>query len=132
MKMKKATLVFLALIVGLIFVGNAMAAGDEAAIKGQVDEIVVAVDGGKKVEDFADAANNKPAYVFITDGTGMLVVHPSAVGKSLAEIAKPVWAEVAKATPEGVWVEYVWKEKDKKTYVRKTKDGHIVGSGYNK
>jgi len=60
----------------------------------------------------------------------MLLVHPSLVGQSLKEKAEPVYAECAKATAKGVWVKYVWKEKPKNTYVRKTKSGLIVGSGY--
>jgi hypothetical protein len=61
---------------------------------------------------------------------GMLLVHPSLVGESLKEKAEPVYTECAKATAEGVWVSYVWKEKPKNTYVRKTTSGLIVGSGY--
>ena len=38
--------------------------------------------------------------------------------------------ECVKATADGVWVGYVWKEKQKHTYVRKTTGGLIVGSGY--
>jgi len=38
---------------------------------------------------------------------------------------------LTKATAAGVWVDYVWKEKQKHTYVRKTKGGLIVGSGYS-
>jgi len=66
-------------------------------------------------------------------------VHPSLIGQSpkgkhetfnLKEKAQPVYNECAKATADGVWVNYVWKEKQKHTYVRKTKSGLIVGSGY--
>jgi len=53
------------------------------------------------------------------------------VGQSLKEKAEPVYNECAKATAAGVWVDYVWKEKQKHTYVRKTKGGLIVGSGYS-
>jgi hypothetical protein len=34
------------------------------------------------------------------------------------------------ATPEGTWVKYEWKGKEKNTYVKKTKGNLIVGSGY--
>ena len=127
--MKRATIISLALILGLCLATGALAA-DKDAIKKQVDDIVVAIDGGKMAKDFASAAQNKPYYVFIMEENGMLLVHPSLVGQSLKEKAEPVYVECAKATPEGVWVGYIWKEKQKHTYVRKTKSGLIVGSGY--
>lgn len=128
--MKKVTIIFLVLILGLSLVTGAFAA-DKDAIKKQVDEIVVAIDGGKKAEDFMAAAHNKPYYVFIMEENGMLLVHPSLAGQSLKEKAEPVYNECAKATADGVWVSYVWKGKQKHTYVRKTKSGLIVGSGYS-
>jgi len=128
--MKKITIISFALIVGLCLATGAFAA-DEAAIKKQVDDIVVAIDGGKMATDFASAAQNKPYYVFIMKEGGMLLVHPSLVGESLKEKAEPVYNECAKATADGIWVGYVWKEKQKHTYVRKTKSGLIVGSGYS-
>jgi hypothetical protein len=128
--MKRITVISLTLIIGLCLATGAFAA-DKAAIKKQVDDIVVAIDGGKTAEDFTSAAQNKPYYVFIMEEDGMLLVHPSLVGKSLKEKAEPVYNECAKATADGVWVGYVWKEKQKHTYVRKTKSGLIVGSGYS-
>ena len=128
--MKRATIISLALILGLCLATGAFAA-DKDAIKKQVDDIVVAIDGGKKAENFMATAHNKPYYVFIMKQGGMLLVHPSLAGQSLKEKAEPVYNECAKATADGVWVDYVWKEKQKHTYVRKTKDGLIVGSGYS-
>lgn len=132
--MKRITILSLALIIGLCLTANAFAAGKGAskkqAIKKQVDEIVAAVDAGKMAEDFKSAAQNKPHYVFIMEENGMLLVHPSLAGQSLKEKAEPVYNECAKATDKGVWVSYVWKGKKKHTYVRKTKSGLIVGSGY--
>ncbi|MEA1947378.1 MAG: cache domain-containing protein [Thermodesulfobacteriota bacterium] len=128
--MKRVTIISLALIVGLCLATGAFAA-DKDAIKKQVDDIVVAIDGGKTAEDFKSAAQNKPYYVFIMEEGGNLLVHPSLVGQSLKEKAEPVYNECAKATADGVWVGYVWKEKQKHTYVRKTKSGLIVGSGYS-
>lgn len=128
--MKRITVISLTLIIGLCLATGAFAA-DKAAIKKQVDDIVVAIDGGKTAEDFTSAAQNKPYYVFIMEEDGMLLVHPSLVGKSLKEKAEPVYNECAKATADGIWVDYVWKEKQKHTYVRKTKSGLIVGSGYS-
>ena len=128
--MKRITIISLTLIVGLCLATGSFAA-DKAAIKKQVDDIVVAIDGGKTAEDFTGAAQNKPHYVFIMKEDGMLLVHPSLVGQSLKEKAEPVYNECAKATADGIWVDYVWKEKQKHTYVRKTKSGLIVGSGYS-
>ena len=127
--MKKATIISLALILGLCLVAGAFAA-DKDAIKKQVDEIVVSIDSGKKAQDFKDAAQNKPSYVFIMEENGEMLVHPSLVGQSLKDKAEPVYNECSKATTDGTWVEYEWQGKQKNTYVRKTKDGLIVGSGY--
>jgi len=120
----------LTLIFGLCLATGAFAV-DKDAIKKQVDDIVVAIDGGKTAADFASAAQNKPHYVFIMEEGGNLLVHLSLVWQSLKEKAEPVYNECAKATADGVWVGYVWKEKQKHTYVRKTASGLIVGSGYS-
>ena len=127
--MKRATIVSLALILGVCLVAGVFAA-DKDAIKKQVDEIVVSIDSGKKAQDFTGAAQNKPHYVFIMEEGGQMLVHPSLVGQSLKEKAEPVYNECSKATADGTWVKYAWNGKDKNTYVRKTKDGLIVGSGY--
>ena len=127
--MKRATVISLVLILGLCLATAAFAA-DQDAIKNQVDEIVVSIDGGKKAQDFEAAAQNKPHYVFIMEENGQMLVHPSLVGQSLKEKAEPVYNECSKATADGTWVEYEWQGKQKNTYVRKTKDGLIVGSGY--
>ena len=127
--MKRATIISLVFILGLCLATGVFAA-DKDAIKKQVDTIVVAIDGGKKADDFKGAAQNKPNYVFIMKEDGNMLVHPSLVGKSLKDKAAPVYNECSKATADGAWVEYEWKGKQKNTYVRKTKDGLIVGSGY--
>jgi len=127
--MKRIAIISLTLIIGLCLATGAFAA-DKAAIEKQVDDIVVAINGGKMAEDFTSAAQNKPYYVFIMEEDGMLLVHPSLVGESLKEKAEPVYNECAKATAKGVWVSYVWKDNPKNTYVRKTTSGLIVGSGY--
>jgi hypothetical protein len=122
----------LALIGCLCLASGAFAADvDKDAIKKKVDDIVIAIDGGKTAMDFKKAAKNKPYYVFIMEEGGKLLVHPNLAGKSLKEKAEPVYNECVKATADGVWVSYVWKEKQKHTYVRKTKGGLIVGSGYS-
>ena len=128
--MKKYAVITLVLVVGLSLAAAVFAAVDKAAIQKQVDEIVAAIDGGKKVEDFTDAAKKDP-YVFIMEKGGKLLVHPSLVGQSLKEKAEPVYNECVKATPAGAWVDYVWQGKQKHTYVKMTKNGLIVGSGYS-
>jgi hypothetical protein len=128
-KMKRILLGCLVLIMGLLLVPNVYAA-DKDAIKKQVDEIVVAIDGGKKADDFADAAKKDP-YVFILGANDILLVHPSLVGQNLKEKAEPIYVAVIKGTPDGTWVEYEWQGKLKHTYVRKTKSNMIVGSGYS-
>lgn len=99
-------------------------------VKKQVDEIVVAMDGGKKAEDFAAAAQKDP-YVFIMEGNGTLLVHPTLVGQNLKEKAEIVYNEVIKGTPNGAYVRYEWAGANKCTYSRKTQSGLIVGCGYN-
>ena len=99
-------------------------------VKKQVDEIVGARDGGKKADDFKDAAAKDP-YVFIMEEDGNLLVHPTLGGESLKEKAEPVYSEVVKGTPKGDYVKYEWAGAKKVTYSRKTASGLFVGSGYN-
>jgi len=127
--MKKYALMMVVLVMGLSMAAGVFAA-DKDAIKMQVDEIVMAIDGGKTAADFKDAAKKEPYYVYILEEDGMVLVHPSLVGKSLKEAAMPAYEAVSKATPEGTWVMYQWKGAEKNAYVRKTKSGEIVGSGY--
>ena len=127
--MKKCFLIMLVVVVSLSLTGIVSAA-DKDAIKAQVDEIAIAIEGGKPASDFADAAKREPNYVFIMEENGNVLVHPSLVGKSLKEEAAPAYDAVVQATLEGNWVKYEWKDKEKNAYVRKTKTGVIVGSGY--
>jgi hypothetical protein len=129
--MRKISVLFLAVFVVTCFTTFGFAAPDKDAIKKQVDEIVVAMDGGKKADDFKDAAKKEPNYVFIMQEDGMMLVHPSLVGKGIKDTMAPVYAAVSKATPEGLWVDYEWQGKMKHSYVRKTKGALIVGSGYS-
>lgn len=129
--MKKYAFITLVVFVGLSLAAAVFAAVDKAAIQKQVDEIVAAIDGGKKAEDFTDAAKKQPYYVFIMEKGGKLLVHPSLAGQSLKEKAEPAYNACVKATPAGVWVDYVWQNQQKHTYVRTTKTGLIVGSGYS-
>jgi len=127
--MKKYFLMMLVVMVGLSLTG-VVSAADKDAIKAQVDEIAVAIEGGKPVSDFADAAKIEPHYVYIMEENGNVLVHPSLVGESLKEKAAPAYDAVIQATLEGNWVTYEWDGKEKNAYVRKTKTGVIVGSGY--
>jgi hypothetical protein len=127
--MKKYFFVMLVVFLGLSLTGVASAA-DRDAIKAQVDEIAVAIEGGKPASDFADAAQRKPYYIYIIEENGKVLVHPSLVGQSLKEKAKVAYDAVVQATMEGKWVTYEWQGKEKNAYVRKTKSGVIVGSGY--
>ena len=86
--MKKYFLIMLVVVVGLALTG-VVSAADKDAIKAQVDEIAIAIEGGK-----------------------------------------PAYDAVVQATTEGNWVTYQWDGKEKNAYVRKTKTGVIVGSGY--
>jgi len=129
--MKRYALIMVVFFVGLSLAAGVFAAADKAAIQKQVDEIVAAIDGGKKAEDFADAAKRQPSYVFIMEKGGKLLVHPTLVGQSLKEKAEPAYNECVKATAAGTWVHYTWQGQKKATYVRLTKSGLIVGSGYN-
>ncbi|MEE4359051.1 MAG: hypothetical protein V2I97_21465 [Desulfococcaceae bacterium] len=127
--MKRRLIVSFVLVMSLVMAGNVLCA-DKDAIKKQVDDIVAAMDGGKAAKDFESAANNTP-YVFIMETGGKLLVHPSLANENLKEKAEPVYNEVVKGTPEGLWVDYEWKGSMKHTYVRKTAGGLIVGSGYS-
>ena len=127
--MKKYFLIMLVVVVGLALTG-VVSAADKDAIKAKVDEIAVAIEGGKPVSDFADAAKLKPHYVYIMEEGGKLLVHPSLTGENLKEKAAPAFDAVSQATMEGNWVKYEWKGAEKNAYVRKTKTGVIVGSGY--
>jgi len=113
----------------VFFTSAAVFSADKAAIGKNVDDIVVAIDGGKAATDFK--AGDYDPYIFIMEEAGKLIVHPSLAGESLKEKAAPVYDALTKATPEGVWVDYEWQGKKKHTYARKTKSGLTVGSGYS-
>ncbi len=120
----------MAVLLVVLVAGMAVAA-DKDMIKSQVDEIVVAIDGGAPADSFGDAAKKEPYYIFIMEEPGKMVVHPTLTGESLKEKAGPVYEELVKATPDGTWVDYEWQGQMKHTYVRNTQNGLIVGSGYS-
>lgn len=125
--MKRVSVVLAFLMVFVLSV--AVFAADKAAISKNVDDIVVAIDGGKAATDFK--AGDYDPYIFVMEEAGKLLVHPSLTGESLKEKAAPVYDALTKATPEGVWVDYEWQGKKKHTYAKKTKSGLTVGSGYS-
>lgn len=130
--MKKSAVLSVALLVCLVLTTGAWSADkvDKNAVRKQVDDIVAAINSGKKAQDFAGAAKKDP-YVFIMEADGKVLVHPTLVGQNLKEKAAVVFTEVSKGTTDGIWVKYDWQGKKKSTYTRKTKGGLIVGSGYN-
>jgi len=124
--MKKILYTGLVLLIGMMLTGVILAHEIEENKK-LVDEVVAAINNGKKAEDFKDWAHKKPNYVFIMEPDGRFLVHP--VFTRLQEWDKPIFDAVSKATTEGLWVSYDYQGKSH-TYVRKTKSGLIVGSGH--
>lgn len=124
--MKRFALV-LSLFAVLFFVTGAWAV-DKAAISNNVDTIVADIESGKDIMSFkADAYE---PYAFIMEEDGKMLVHPTLAGKSLKEEAPPVYDALMQASPEGIWVKYEWKGKEKNTYAKRTASNLIVGSGY--
>ena len=81
-------------------------------------------------------------YVFITDANDMFVAHaatPSLLGKDLKTIAgidgSPLGVEIAMATTEGRWIDYLWPNPEthklgqKRTWAIRH-DGYLFASGY--
>lgn len=126
--MKKIAILAMVVMFGVCLSLNALAA-DKAAIQKNVDGIVAEIDGGKAAADFkADAYT---PYAFIMEESGNMIVHPTLAGQSLKEKAAPVFDAIIVATPAGSWVDYEWQGAQKHSYVKKTKSGLIVGSGYS-
>jgi hypothetical protein len=97
----------------------------EKQIKNQVDEVVAAIDSGKKAEDFEYLSKKEPHFLFIMRRDGSVLFHPhysSVTGVHLKTIAQ--------GTTEGLWVEYDLHGQTKRSYVKKTKGGLFVVSGY--
>jgi hypothetical protein len=128
--MKRAIEICFVLLFGICLASGSFAA-DEAAIKANVDGITAGIDGGKAPAEYK--SGDYDPYVFVMEEGGGVIVHPSLQGQSLnTDKYKPVYEALVKATADGVWVEYTWQGAQKKSYVRKTAGGLIVGSGYTK
>jgi len=89
-----------------------------------VDVIAAGIDGGKAPTSYNP--DDYDPYLFIMGKNGTMVIHPSKQGQSLnTDEFKPLYDALVLSTPEGGGA-------DKKTYVRTTAGGLIVGSGYTK
>ncbi len=99
------------------------------AIKKRVDEIATGINSGKTAADFTSAAKEDP-YVLIMKRDGTMLVHPTVTGQNIWVGMEAIYNALSKADANGTWVSYEWQGKTKNTYVRETKDGLIVGSGY--
>jgi dienelactone hydrolase len=108
----------------------------EKQIKSQVDEIVVAIDSGKKAEEFKVLAEKVPYSLFIMEQSGkFLVHHPALVGVSLMQwfettkegAFKSLYDSYVQATAEGLWLEQYIAGLLRKRYSKRTKDDLIVG-----
>jgi signal transduction histidine kinase len=128
--MRNAIRIGFGLLLGLCLAGASFAA-DEAAIKANVDSVAEGINGGKDPSGYK--AGDYDPYIFVMEADGGVIVHPSLQGESLnTEKFSPVYEALVKATPGGAWVEYEWQGSQKKSYVRETASGLIVGSGYTK
>ena len=83
-------------------------------------------------------------YVFITDENDFYIAHPAApsfIGRDIKDIesidGSPVGANIAGATTDGIWTEYLWpnpennKLEQKRTWSIRH-DGYLFASGYYK
>ena len=115
-------------LIAALLLATGLQAADIAAIKNNVDGVVAAINKGKAASSFgADAFT---PYVFIMDTDGKLLVHPHLAGELLQEKGEPIYKALQQATTDGTWVTYLWKGAQKHTYVRKTNNRLVVGSGY--
>ncbi len=98
----------------------------ERQIKNQVDEVVAAIDSGKKAEDFEYLSKKEPHYLFIMKSDGGVFFHPH-----YSRIWGVPYDAIIKGTTEGLWVEYILEGKMRHSYVKKTKGGLFVVMGYS-
>jgi hypothetical protein len=125
----KRLMVMLSLVAVVLFATQAFAAGvDKEAISKNVDEVVAAINGGKAAASFTHDAYTP--YVFIMEADGLLIVHPTLAEKDLKVEGMAIYEAIMAATDQGEWVKYDWKGSEKNTYIKKTNNNLIVGSGY--
>jgi hypothetical protein len=115
-------------MVGVVLFATQAFSADKEAISKNVDAVVAAINGGKSAASFAPDAYTP--YAFIMEAEGKLIVHPTLAGKDLKVEGMPIYAAIKAATPQGEWVKYEWKDKEKNTYIKRTSNNLIVGSGY--
>lgn len=117
----------LLLMLALFFVANVLAE-DKISAEKNVSEMIALLESGRDASSVAPDAFTP--YVFVMDQDGRLLVHPTLAGEDLKEKARPIYEILLRATPEGLWVEYTWKGKEKQTFVKRYRDRFIVASGY--
>ncbi|MBV5318485.1 MAG: hypothetical protein JZU50_11825 [Desulfobulbaceae bacterium] len=115
-------------LTAVLLLATGLQAADITAIKNNVDGVVLAINNGKAAASYGAEAYSP--YVFIMDTDGKLLVHPHLAGEFLQEKGEPIFKALRQATTEGLWVTYLWKGAQKHTYVRKTNNRLVVGSGY--
>ena len=118
---------FVLLMLALFFVANVLAE-DKISAEKNVSEMIALLDSGREATSIAPDAFTP--YVFVMDQDGRLLVHPTLSGEDLKEKARPIYDILQQATPEGMWVEYSWKGKDKRTFIKRYQGRFIVASGY--
>jgi len=123
----KRLMVMLSMVAVVLFATHAFSE-DKEAISKNVDGIVAAINGGKDASSFS--ADAYTPYVFIMEAQGKLIVHPTLTGKDLKVEGMPIYEAIKDATSKGTWVKYEWKGKEKNTYIKRTNNNIIVGSGY--
>ena len=123
----KRLMIMLSMVAVVLFATHAFSEDKEAITK-NVDAVVAAINGGKSAASFA--ADAYTPYAFIMEAEGKLIVHPTLAGKDLKVEGKPIYEAIKAATKQGEWVKYEWKDKEKNTYIKRTNNNLIVGSGY--
>ncbi|MDD2464202.1 MAG: hypothetical protein PHI97_09410 [Desulfobulbus sp.] len=122
---RKSFIVFLVL---LVFFAAESKAFNQPSIEKNVAAIIAAIDRGRDPSGIA--ADAYTPYVFILEKNGLLLVHPTLAGENLQGRAEPIYQALLQATPNGVWVRYSWRGKEKHTFARLYDNHLIVASGY--
>jgi hypothetical protein len=120
-------LYLLMFMAAFFLVANVMAE-DRISIEKNVQELAAAIATGKDATGFA--ADSYTPYVFVMEAAGKLLVHPTLAGENLQDKALAIYQALCKATPEGVWVTYTWRGKEKNTFAKRLNNNLIIASGY--